>query len=123
VEIRTPLPSTVSQHHVHHVFVSGRGAGRFHNEGSMRPIHVITKKGTIVDCSPNALTAGSPAIAGGLTIEAVLSVLSQALPKRAIATYARLAAPILVGGNESIRRRLRVQFIQFGGRGGRRLRV
>jgi N-methylhydantoinase B len=68
----------------------------------MRPIHVITKKGTIVDCGPNALTAGSPAVTGALTIEAVLSVLSQALRKRAIATYSRLAAPILVGRDESM---------------------
>jgi N-methylhydantoinase B len=74
----------------------------FHNEGSMRPIHVITKKGTIVDCGPNALTAGSPAVTGALTNEAVLSVLSQALPKRAIATYSRLAAPILAGRDESL---------------------
>jgi N-methylhydantoinase B len=80
----------------------GAELAAFHNEGSMRPIHVITKKGTIVDCSPNALTAGSPAITGALTIETVLSVLSQALPKRAISTYARLAAPILVGRDESI---------------------
>jgi len=68
----------------------------------MRPIHLVTKKGTIVDCGPNALTAGSPAVTGALTIEAVLSILSQALPKRAIATYARLAAPILVGRDESV---------------------
>ena len=80
----------------------GAELAAFHNEGSMRPIHVITKKGTIVDCSPHALTAGSPAVTGALTIEAVLSVLSQALRKRAIATYSRLAAPILAGRDESL---------------------
>lgn len=80
----------------------GSELAAYHNEGSMRPIHVITKKGTLVDCGPYALTAGSPAVTGALTIEAVLSVLSQALPHRAIATYARLAAPILVGHDESI---------------------
>jgi N-methylhydantoinase B len=80
----------------------GAELAAYHNEGSMRPIHVITKKGTIVDCGPNALTAGSPAVTGALTIEAVLSVLSQALRNRAIATYSRLAAPILVGRDESL---------------------
>jgi N-methylhydantoinase B len=80
----------------------GAELAAYHNEGSMRPIHVITKKGTLVDCGPNALTAGSPAVTGALTIEAVLSVLSQALPERAIATYSRLAAPILVGHDESL---------------------
>lgn len=80
----------------------GAELAAYHNEGSMRPIHVITKKGTLVDCGPHALTAGSPAVTGALTIEAVLSVLSQALPERVIGTYARLAAPILVGRDESI---------------------
>jgi N-methylhydantoinase A/oxoprolinase/acetone carboxylase beta subunit len=38
----------------------GAELAAYDNEGSMRPIHVITKKGTIVDCGPNALTADSP---------------------------------------------------------------
>lgn len=80
----------------------GAELAAYHNEGSMRPIHIITKKGTLVDCEPHALTASSPAVTGALTIEAVLSVLSQALPERAIGTYARLASPILVGRDESI---------------------
>ena len=80
----------------------GSELAAYHNEGSMRPIHIITKKGTLVDCGPHALTAGSPAVTGALTIEAVLSVLSQALPERAICTYGRLASPILVGRDESI---------------------
>ncbi len=70
---------------------------QYHNEGSLRPIHVVTRKGTLVDCYPGALTASAPAVTGGLTIEAVLSVLSQAIPGRAIAPYARLTAPIIVG--------------------------
>ncbi|MCF8095318.1 MAG: hydantoinase B/oxoprolinase family protein [Desulfobacteraceae bacterium] len=78
----------------------GSDLAAFHNEGSMQPIHVITRKGTLVDCNPYALTAGSPAVVGSLTIEALLSVLSQALSHRAIAPYARLAAPILVGRDE-----------------------
>lgn len=79
----------------------GSELAAYHNEGSMQPIHIVTKKGTIVDCGPKALTAGSPAVTGALTIEAVLSVLSQALPERAIAPYARLSAPILVGKDGS----------------------
>ena len=75
----------------------GTELSAYHNEGSLRPVHVITKKGTVVDCNPGALTAGAPAVTGTLTIEAVVSVMSQVLPDRAIATYARLSAPILVG--------------------------
>ncbi|MFC1892298.1 hydantoinase B/oxoprolinase family protein, partial [Thermodesulfobacteriota bacterium] len=80
----------------------GAELAAYHNEGSMQHIHIVTKKGTIVDCKKHALTAGSPAVTGALTIEAVLSVLSQALPDRAIAPYARLSAPILVGRDKSI---------------------
>ena len=29
----------------------GSELAAFHNEGSMRPIHVVTRKGTLVDCS------------------------------------------------------------------------
>ncbi len=77
----------------------GTELSAYHNEGSLRPFHVKTKKGTLVDCYPGALTAGAPAVTGGLTIEAVISVLSQALPDRSIAAYARLVAPILVGND------------------------
>jgi N-methylhydantoinase B len=75
----------------------GTDLAAYHNEGSFRPIHVVTRKGTIVDCRPGALVAGAPAVTGGLVIEAVLSVLSQALPDRAIAPYSRLVSPLLVG--------------------------
>ena len=73
----------------------------YHNEGSMRPIHLITRKGTLVDCTDECLVCESPALVGGLTIESVLSLLSQALPERAIATYSRLSAPVLVGKDDS----------------------
>lgn len=80
----------------------GSELAAFHNEGSMRPIHVITEKGTLVDCTARCLTAESPAVTGALTIEAVLAVLSKALPERAIATYSRLSAPVLVGRDDSL---------------------
>ena len=79
----------------------GSELAAFHNEGSMRPIHVSTKKGTLVDCTDECLVSESPAIVGGLTIEAVLSLLSKVLPERAIAAYARLSAPVLVGKDDS----------------------
>jgi N-methylhydantoinase B len=74
----------------------------YHNEGSMRPIHLITKKGTLVDCTDECLVCEAPALVGGLTNEAVLAVLSQALPERAIAAYSRLSAPVLVGRDDSV---------------------
>jgi N-methylhydantoinase B len=78
----------------------GNELAPYHNEGSMRPVHVKTRKGTIVDCNPGALVAGAPAITGGAVIEVVLALLSDALPARAVSPYARLIAPIIVGKNE-----------------------
>jgi len=80
----------------------GSELAAYHNEGSMRPIHVITRKGTLVDCSDGALVAESPAITGGLTIEVVLTLLSKVLPKRAIAAYARLTGLNVSGKDDSI---------------------
>jgi N-methylhydantoinase B len=69
----------------------------YHNAGSLRPLHVITKKGTIVDCNPGALIAAAPAIVGTLVQETVLSLLSQVLPNKAIAPYSRCFTPIIFG--------------------------
>jgi N-methylhydantoinase B len=77
----------------------GKDLADYHNEGSMRPIHVATRKGTIVDCRPGALVAGAPAVTGALVIEAVMSLLSQALPTMAISPYSRLISPLGVGRN------------------------
>jgi len=88
----------------------------YHNEGSLRPIHVVTRKGTVVDARPGALVAGAPAVTGGLVIEAVLSVLSQALPNRAISPYSRLVSPLVVG-NDPKTGELYV-YTSFGSAGG-----
>jgi N-methylhydantoinase B len=75
----------------------GPALAAYHNEGSMRAIHIVTRKGTFIDCRPGALVAGAPAVAGALVIECVLAVLSQALPDKAIAPYSRLVSPLIVG--------------------------
>jgi N-methylhydantoinase B len=75
----------------------GTDLSAYHNEGSLRPIHVVAREGTVVNCKPGSLTAISPAITGGTVIEAVLAVMSRALPDRSIAPYAKLISPILVG--------------------------
>lgn len=83
----------------------GTELAAYHNEGSLRPIHVVTRKGTFVDAKPGALVASAPGVAGALVIEAVLAVLSKALPHRSIAPYSRLIAPTIVGhghGEEGI---------------------
>ncbi len=75
----------------------GSDLAAYHNEGSMKPIHVKTRKGTVVDCKPGALVAAGPAITGGLVIESVMSVLSKALPDKAIAAYGPLDSLSVMG--------------------------
>ena len=79
----------------------GSELAAYHNEGSMKPIHVITRKGSLVDCNKGALVAAGPAINGGMVIEAVMLVLSQALPEAAIAPYGPLDSLTLLGKDPS----------------------
>lgn len=78
----------------------GSDLAAYHNEGSMRPFHVTTRRGTIVDCKPGALVAGAPAVTGALVIEVVLDLLSQALPSKAVSPYSRLVSPLIVGKDQ-----------------------
>ena len=79
----------------------GTHLSAYHNEGSLRPIHVKTREGTVVHCKPGSLTAAAPAVTGGTVIAAVLAALSKALPGRAIAPYAKLISPIITGRDKS----------------------
>lgn len=69
----------------------------YHNAGSIRPFKVISRPGTFVACNKGALVAAAPSHGGGVVIEAVLAVLSKALPHRAIASYSRLMTAHIVG--------------------------
>jgi N-methylhydantoinase B len=69
----------------------------YHNEGSTRPIHVIAREGTFVNCTPGNLVAAAPSLVGSMVSECVRSVLSQALPRLATAPWGRPLIPIIVG--------------------------
>lgn len=69
----------------------------YHNEGSLKPIHVIAREGTVVNAKPGSRTALSPSITGTMVIECVLSVLSQALPHQAIAPYGKAVHLMFIG--------------------------
>ncbi|WP_024333761.1 hydantoinase B/oxoprolinase family protein [Desulfotignum balticum] len=60
----------------------------YHNEGSLKPLHIVSRKGSVCDCTDGSLVAAAPSLVGGRVVECVLSVLSQALPDHAIASYA-----------------------------------
>lgn len=69
----------------------------YHNEGSLKPIHVIAREGTVVNAKPGSRTALSPSITGTMVIECALSVLSQALPQHAIAPYGKAVHLMFIG--------------------------
>jgi len=69
----------------------------YHNEGSLKAIHVIAREGTVVNARPGSRTALSPSITGTMVIECVSSVLSQALPGRAIAPYGKALHLMFIG--------------------------
>ena len=71
----------------------GTELSAYHNEGSMKPFHIVAREGCVVNARPGALTAPTPGVTGSLVIEAVISALSQALPDNAIAAYARAPGP------------------------------
>lgn len=69
----------------------------YHNAGSIKPFTVKSRPDTFVACNKGALVAAAPSHGGGVVIEAVLAVLSKALPQRAIASYSRLMTAHIVG--------------------------
>lgn len=64
-----------------------RELAAYHNEGSLRPFNVVAREGTVTNCRKGSLVAAAPSLVGHKIIECVLSVLSQALPQQAIASY------------------------------------
>lgn len=72
----------------------------YHNLGSTRPFRVISKPGTIANCSDQALVAAAPSHGGALVIETAMAALSKALPDRAIASYGRLMSVHIVGRSQ-----------------------
>ena len=98
--VNCPYQATLSDVLCTSFLFLGSDLAAYHNEGSMRPFHVRTRKGSIVDCKPGALVAGAPAVTGSMIIESVLDVLSQALPEKAISPYSRLVSPLVVGRDE-----------------------
>ncbi|MFX1266054.1 MAG: hydantoinase B/oxoprolinase family protein, partial [Promethearchaeota archaeon] len=97
----------------------GTELSAYHNEGSLRPFHVITREGTILNSRPGALTAATPGRIGNLIFPCVLSVLSQALPQRAVATWGRGTCAFLPVGIDPRTNKtyVRSSFCAIGGAG------
>ena len=65
----------------------GHELAAYHNEGSLRPIHIVAKEGTVTNCTPGTLVAAAPSLIGNKVLECVMDTLSQALPEKAAAAH------------------------------------
>jgi N-methylhydantoinase B len=61
----------------------------FHNEGTMRPIHVIAPEGLVVNCRYPATVGASPLSVGIQIMESVLQALGHAMPERSMASWGK----------------------------------
>lgn len=61
----------------------------YHNEGTLRPIHVVAPPGSVVNAQYPATVGASPVSVGTQIMEAVMQALSEAVPERAMAAWAR----------------------------------
>jgi N-methylhydantoinase B len=61
----------------------------YHNEGSLRPITVIAREGSVVNARYPATVGGGPVAVGTQITEAVTEALSKARPDRALAAWGK----------------------------------
>ena len=61
----------------------------YHNEGSMRPVHVIAREGSVLNCRYPATVGASPVSVGSQVMETVMEALSKAVPERSMASWGK----------------------------------
>jgi len=61
----------------------------YHNEGTLRPMTVVAREGSVCNCQYPATVGASPVNVGTQIMEAVLQALSSAAPSRAIASWGK----------------------------------
>lgn len=61
----------------------------YHNEGSMRPVHVIAREGSVLNCRYPATVGASPVSVGSQVMETVMEALSKAVPNRSMASWGK----------------------------------
>ena len=71
----------------------------YHNEGTMRPIHIVAPPGSVVNAQYPATVGASPVNVGIQVMEAVLEALSKARPERAVAAWGKHRGDYVFGFN------------------------
>jgi N-methylhydantoinase B len=87
--VNNTLPSTYSRASAGSFLFFDPALADFHNEGSMRPVHIVAPEGSVVNAKYPATVGGSPVSVGTQILEATVMALSQAMPHKAIACWGR----------------------------------
>ena len=95
--VNSPVPNTLSSAYLA-LFMSVGSEIRF-NEGALRALHAVAPAGTIVNPSEPAPVTGCTINTAQTIIEAAWLALSQAVPDRVDAGWARWCAPATMGLN------------------------
>ncbi|MGE4220844.1 MAG: hydantoinase B/oxoprolinase family protein [Alphaproteobacteria bacterium] len=114
--INSPLANSSSSVNVAFLYMSDDQAAQ--NDGSMRAIKVITRKGSICDPHHPAPVTGSTTLSATVIIEAVLRALAQAAPEQAMAGFARRFRFAMAGKDRNGKPFIWHYFSNRGGAGG-----
>ena len=87
--VNNTLPSTYSRAIAGSFLFFDPALADFHNEGSMKPVHIVAPEGSVVNAKYPATVGGSPVSVGTQILEATVMALSQAMPHKAIAAWGR----------------------------------
>ncbi len=85
------------------------------NEGCFRPIKILTKRGTVVDCLPPAPVSAGNVETSQRIVDVVLGALSKAVPDKIPAASQGTMNNIAIGGYDPFRNRYYTYYETIGG--------
>jgi N-methylhydantoinase B len=116
--VNNTLPSTYSRAIAGSFLFFDPALADFHNEGSMKPVHIVAPEGSVVNAKYPATVGGSPVSVGTQILEATVVALSQAMPHKAIASWGRHRGHYIFGADPRTRERyVQTTFDSDGGAG------
>jgi N-methylhydantoinase B len=87
--INSPLENTLARVYTSIFYCLDPSMSRYHNEGSCRPIHIITAPGTVVHPVYPATVGACPIFTGSQIRDAILQALGQADPTRVTSGWSK----------------------------------
>ena len=120
LQVRGPFNSNLSNtsSSVFLAFFPCIGPSISHNEGSLKPLHIIAPEGNITNAKEPAATALNNPPVSELITNAVWMALTEAIPEKVSAGWARWCAPATAGFNPKTGRPFaEIHFLSKGGSG------